>query len=118
MQSKNWEDAIKIISFVKPECIDKEQLLLFLSTDRTYSLETLDSLYMRKIITLQEYIEYMDKLIDREKDNIKWFSEYRKEAEEKEENYQPWIHYGFGSPSYGNVIDMERNKKWSYSKNE
>lgn len=109
MNGNIWSDIIKIASYVNSDCIDREQILLLLSHDRTYSLETLDSLYMRKIITLQEYIKFMDKLIEIEKEKVKWISEYRKEAEEKGEDYQPWIHYGFNSPSYGDVIDIFKN---------
>lgn len=80
-----------------------------LKWDRTHSIEVLDSLYMRKIITPEEYTGYVRRYIQFMEDNIKWAKERLSEAQEKKDAFDPFVYYGFGMISRGSVIDNAFN---------
>lgn len=105
MQSDIWKNVIDTISVVNPESVDTESIKSMLNWDRTYSIEVLDSLYMRKIITLEEYMEYVHRYIHFKEDNIKWANERLVEAQEKKSDFNPYVYYGLGMMSRGIVID-------------
>lgn len=109
MTGKNWDRIIDIVNFANPDSIDKEQVKSMLTFDRTWDFTALDSLYFKKILTIDEYKFYLGKYIERMEERLKFCKEYLKEAEENGDKYNPYTHYGFGCRSFGSVIDTMKN---------
>lgn len=106
-----WTQIMNGLSYVKPESIDKESVLNTLRFDMFYDEQVLDSFYTMKVITVDEYIKFMKRLVENEKDHIKWLEGRIKDAKEKQEEYNPIIYYGFNS-SFPDAISKKLDEKW------
>lgn len=106
-----WRQLIDGLTYVKPECIDKEKIKLTLRYDRTYDMQVIDTLFEWKVLTIDEYIEALKRLISIQKDGIKYLENYLEEAEHNKETYNPMIHYGFGM-NYSEEISHKLNSRW------
>lgn len=108
MRGIDWNEFVNEISLLKPEYVDKGKILKMLSQDRTWSHEVVDSLYIAKIITIDEYKVFMGKYIERLEESLKWAKEMRKDAEENGESFNPMTYYLCACRSFGPTIDMEK----------
>lgn len=116
MYGVNWKGMLDIVSATKADSIDKEQIKNILIYDRTYTDVELDSLYMRGVLTFDEYKYFMGKFVERLEDRIEHVKEYIVEMNEKGDKYDPFTHYGFGMRSFGSVIDSAISESWNNKK--
>lgn len=101
--TKRWEDIILGISLIKPQYVHKERILNMLKYDYTADLQVLDNLYEMQTLTLQEYQEYLKKLLEREKGfGLESKIKLRlKESEDKKDNFTTVFYYAFAfGPGY------------------
>lgn len=112
MLSARWEQIIESISYVKHDTIYKEKIKSILKYDRTHDDQVLDSLYLLKVLSLDEYKEYISKYADRLKEAVQWVDERIKVADEKGDEYNPMIFYGFGRGYMGAAIETESHKQY------
>lgn len=105
-----WEQIIESISYVNPETIDKEKIKSMLKYDRTHDEQVLDSLYLLKVLTSDEYKDVLSKYAERLKERMRYVDERLKMAEEKGNEYNPMIFYGFGRAYMGGAIEYEGHK--------
>lgn len=103
--TKRWEDIILGISLIKPQYVHKERILNMLKYDYTADLQVLDNLYEMQTLTLQEYQEYLKKLLEREKSHglETQIKERLKDSEDKKDKFTTLIYYAlaFNSGYYG-----------------
>lgn len=92
----NWDNLLTVTSVLTSEKIDKERLKLLLDYDKGWTSKTIDSLFIRKILTLDEYKHYLDEYIKREEENLKYEKQKREDAE-KMNNFSPTIYYNLNS---------------------
>lgn len=109
-----WTQIMNGLSYVKPESIDKESVLNTLRFDMFYDEQVLDGFYTMKVITVDEYIEFMNQLVEKEKGLIKWLEDKIKNAKEKREEYNPLIYYDLGS-NFLETINKKMNQ-WNDNK--
>lgn len=110
MMSSRWEHIIESISYVKPECIDKEKIKSILRYDRTHDAQVLDNLYLLKVLTRAEYKAALSKYADRVREEMQWIDKRLDMVNEKGDEYNPMIFYGFGRPYMGAAIEYEEHK--------
>lgn len=96
--NKFWNNLIDSLRYLKPEAINKDAIKTLLNYERTFNMEVLDQLYLLKILTIDEYIEYFIKAIEINKNSIKFQEKILREAQEKREDYDPMLHYCCASP--------------------
>lgn len=95
MMTQEWQTIIDCLRYLKPDVVNKEQLLTKLDIDYTVNLMVIDTLYQLTILTHEEYIHYLNKLKVREEENLEFLSSIIEKAID-DEDYNPAIHYGFG----------------------
>lgn len=113
--NEKWRRIIDGLTYVKPEYINKEKIKQTLEYDRSIDGETLDSLYMMKVIDIKEYIEFLSLIIAREQENADFLKNSLEEAAKAGDKFDPMIHYGFGfdcSQIISDNIHEQFNKKF------
>lgn len=106
-----WRQLIDGLTYVKADSIDKEKIKTTLKYDMTYDIQVIDTLFEWKVLTIDEYIEALKRLIGLKKDSIKYLEDYLEQAEENRDNYNPMIHYCFGA-NYSEEISHKLNSRW------
>lgn len=106
-----WRQIIDGLAYMKLDSVDKDKIKATLKWDRTYDCQVIDILYIDGILTFDEYLEFFDKLIEHQKEQLKWNERYFEEAKEKGKEYNPMIHYGFAS-SFPESIYSKLNKQY------
>lgn len=94
---ETWNRVIDSLRYAKPDGVDKEKLKKNLEIERTWGSVHIDYLYSFGILTIDEYTYFMKKLIEREKENVKWLEQYLSDAETSGDAYDPMAHYCLGS---------------------
>lgn len=89
---KDWDKIIDMLPFIYKDNINIKALRDTLDVNRDYELEHIDSLYMRGLIERPEYMKYLQKIVDRKKEEAK-FIEYVLHKIETDEEYSPLTHY-------------------------
>lgn len=110
MMNERWEKILESISYIKPECVDKEKIKSILQYDRTHDAQVLDNLYLLKVLTIDEYKATLSKYADRVKEETQWIDKRLDMVNEKGEEYNPMMFYGFGRAYMGAAIEYEGNK--------
>lgn len=116
MRSVYWKNVIDIVSTINPDCIDKEAIKKSLNGAYRYDIDmqVLDTLYLRNILTFEEYKEQVSLYIAREELD----ADYHKNTTlaniiEQGAKYDPMAHYvcAFGSNSA--TIDSKISDYWA-----
>lgn len=100
-----WQAIIDTISVVSKDSIRKDKIKSMLDYDRTVDEQVLDNLYIAEILNLAEYKYRMSQFVVRSMESTHFAKERIKEAEEKGDNYDPMMFYGFVRPRMGNPIE-------------
>lgn len=89
----NWKELINFLYGIKNEYINKQEILNSLEDRRDYDSEILDRLYDLKILDIDEYINYMKKVIEFTEDIQKYNKKRLENAINKREDFNPMIYY-------------------------
>lgn len=92
-----WKEIITCLAYMKPDSVDKDKIKATLEWDRTYDCQVIDTLYIDGILTFDEYLDFFGKLIEHQKEHLKWNERYFEEAKEKGKEYNPMAHYCLAS---------------------
>ena len=86
-------DYDEILQFINPECVNKDSLLCLLDIRGDYDETIIDNLYIKKILNIDEYIKYMERVYKRKEDELKDIKSRISEAKEKGEKFEPHMFY-------------------------
>lgn len=89
---KDWDKIIDILPFIYKDNINEKALRETLDVNRDYELKHIDQLYMRGLLDRPDYIKYMEKLISRKREELR-FLEYNLHKIKIDEDYSPLTHY-------------------------
>lgn len=90
---RNWKEILSVLSCIKTECVDKKKIIERLEYQWDYDEEVLDNLYFLKIISLDEYIKYLEKISERNSESVKYINMRIEKAKEQGENFDPHMFY-------------------------
>lgn len=107
--NERWQSVIDIVSTVKLECINVDKIISMLNYDRTVDEQVIDSLYIAGILTIREYKQRMLERVKYLEEKTKYVKERIKEAESKENEFNPMIFYALSGQYKGNVIETALN---------
>lgn len=111
MMTKRWETIIDSLSVVNQECVNIEKLRQILDYDMEVNSQVLDSLYIYKLISLDEYKDRMERYITHLKDSLKFAEMQLNDAKEKGDMYSPWIYYSYTNlHNRGTAIERASNE--------
>lgn len=115
--TKFWEEYFNNIRYINPKYIDKEKLDSLLKY--SYHLaddEALDNLYVMKLITKEEYQEYLSKYVEKTKEKLEYLESKRKDSEK--EDFNPLMYYCCAFNSTGGPAIQEEVRdfyNWKYN---
>lgn len=89
-----WDIVINnVLPFIYKDGINIKQLKDTLELSQDYKIKHLDQLYLRGLIDRNEYMHYIDRLIDKLGSTIAFLRKIRKEAEEAGPDFNPLTHF-------------------------
>lgn len=107
-----WSGIIDCLFLVKPECVNKEKVLDLLRYDHTVDEQVLDNLLIMGVLTLDEYKQHIEKVINDHEMGLKLCRERIKLAEENGKEFNPMVFYCFGSQDLGRAVQSEKDTAW------
>lgn len=89
------DKIIDTLSYVKPEYIDMAGIKAQLDQNRKFDIQVLDKLYLMNLLSKEEYIHYIERIIQLRQEEIR-FLETVIDDMNSTLDYNVLGHYGFG----------------------